>query len=172
MSARHGAELRCLRIDAAQGSYLDPHTNEISPKPLRGDGWEDRVHGAKLTGLQKLYIKHRPAGYTGEEDASVRETLAACTKALLRSVAGTLRDLDVHCVTRLRFSDLIEVMPVVGPGLHHLKINIIPWSPFSQESRGRVEHTQQLLAAVTQHCTALRSPALVFAHREAQPAQW
>ena len=168
MSARHGAELRCLRIDAVQGTYRDAQ-NECVQKALRGPGWGDRVHGAKLTGLQKLYIRHMPAGYTGPEDASVvRETLAACTKALLRSVAGTLRDLDVRCVIRLSFTDLLEVMPVVGPGLHHLKIHVVPWSPFSQEARGLPEHTEQLLAAVGQHCTALRSPAEVVAHREAR----
>ena len=111
-----------------------------------------------------------PAGYTGPEDASVvRETLAACTKALLRSVAGTLRDLDVHCPIRLTFRDMLEVLPVVGPGLHHLKIKVVPYNPFHQQASGRLEHTEELRAAVAQHCTALRSPALVFAHREAQP---
>ena len=92
-----------------------------------------------------------------------------CTKALLRSVAGTLRELDVHCVIRLSFRDLLEVMPVVGPGLHHLKIKVVPWNPFSQHASGRFEHTEELRAAVAQHCTALRSPAEVVAHRDHTP---
>ena len=172
MSARHGAELRCLRYDAVHASHHDPHTNALAPKPLRGPGWENRVHGAQLTGLQKLHITHRAAGHSfGNhqlQDLPNQETLPVCTKALLRSVAGTLRELDVHCVIRLSFRDLLEVMPVVGPGLHHLKIKVVPYNPFHQQASGRLEHTQELLAAVTQHCTALRSPAEVVAHRDAR----
>ena len=83
-------------------------------------------------------------------------------------VGCTLRELEVSCVIRLNYRDLLEVMPVVGPGLHHLKIHVVPWSPFSQEARGLPEHTEQLLAAVGQHCSALRSQAEVVAHREAR----
>ena len=169
VSARHGAELRVLRIDAVHGSDTTDATDptQFAPKRLRGPGWENRVHGAKLTGLQKLYISHPAAGNTAP-NLPGQETLAVCAKALLRSVAGTLRDLDVRCVIRLSYTDLIEVMPVVGPGLHHLKIHVVPWSPFSQEARGLPEHTEQLLAAVGQHCSALRSLAEVVAHREAR----
>ena len=163
VSARHGAELRCLRSMPSRGRTAAQ--NDLLKRCAVPGG--NRVHGAKLTGLQKLYIRHRPP-VTGPYELQLSRTLAVCTKALLRSVAGTLRDLGVRCVIRLSYTDLIEVMPVVGPGLHHLKIKVVPYNPFHRQGSGRLEHTEELRAAVAQHCTALRSPAEVVAHREAR----
>ena len=85
------------------------------------------------------------------------------------NTGGTLRTLTLEARTKFRPDALLALLPLVGPSLHHLHVDLVPWSPCSQLAAGRPGDTEQLRAAVQTHCTALLTPAHVVCHRDRAP---
>ena len=153
ISPRHAAEITHLSFAA-----VDPR-NGPTGEPLRAH--LDQSHGAHLTALRFLRVHHPAAGNTGPDH---RHTLESHVRELVLSVSSTLRDLRITAVIRLTADDLISFLPHVGPRLHHLHADLVPWVTWPKIGAGDLVDTQRLRDAVQLHCTALRSEAEVRCH--------
>ena len=156
ISPRHAAEITHLSFAA-----VDPR-NGPTGEPLRDH--LEQPHGAHLTALRFLRVLHPTAGNTLPDH---RHTLASHVRELVLSVSSTLRDLRITAATRFTAEDMISLLPHVGPRLHHLHADLVPFcGGFSLGgARGDPADTQRLRDAVQLHCTALRSEAELCCHR-------
>ena len=162
ISPRHAAEITHLSFAA-----VDPR-NGPTGEPLRDH--LDQPHGAHLTALRFLRVHHPAAGNTlrwhhpAAGNPGHRHTLESHIRELVLFVSSTLRDLRITAAIRLTADDLISFLPHVGPRLHHLHADLVPWVTWPKMGAGDPVDTQRLRDAVQLHCTALRSEAEVRCH--------
>ena len=156
ISPRHAAEITHLSFAA-----IDPRNGGTTP-PLRDH--LDQSHGAHLTALRFLRVLHPAAGNTDCRHPDHPHTLESYLRELVLSVSSTLHDLRITAVIRLTADVLISFLPHVGPRLHHLHADLVPWVTWPKMGAGDPVDTQRLRDAVQLHCTALRSEAEVRCH--------
>ena len=116
ISPRHAAKITHLSFAA-----VDPR-NGPTGEPLRDH--LEQPHGAHLTALRFLRVLHPTAGNTLPDH---RHTLASHVRELALSVSSTLRDLRITAATRFTAEDMISLLPHVGPRLHHLHADLVPF---------------------------------------------
>ena len=155
LSARHASELTHLHVCAW-------HVRPAAPLRLGTD-----AHGARLTRLHTLHLTHVHAGWkpsTAASPVASGTALGRCAAELIRNVAPSLRRLRIHTPgAKLHTDDLLPVLPVIGPTLQSLEINLVPSPIFGQYSH---ENTATLQEAARLHCVALTSPASIRCHDE------
>lgn len=147
ISPRHAAEIKHL--------FVAPWLRSPNvPLVL----YPERTIGAHLTAVRELRVTHPGRGWTkGHVPA-----FAQATCQLIRSVAPTLRTLDVRSCTQLQPTEIMDVIPVLG-GISSLCLHLVP--PGLDGPRGDPEDTLRLEACVEQVCTALEEPASIKCHR-------
>ena len=154
ISARHAGELTHLTVGAW-------HVRVEAPLRVRDD-----AHGARLTALHTLDLRHTPAGWMSRGEDEADTELSSLALELIRNVAPSLRHLSVTARTKLHTDDMLEVLPAVGPTLHSLALDLVlHHSP--GKAVGDPADTRRLQEAAQLHCSALRAPARIVCHNDA-----